>query len=235
MHKAKKIINYNLTMNIQNNSSLEAQKDSIFKEAIRDLKRKKINVQIFASKKLNYKTIWSADEDRILLDLIKTGKTKDWKKISTYFKNKSPIQCSARFKRINPINNKGKWTNEEDEHLLKMIGLYGKNWSKITKHFKSRTGKQMRDRYLNVLSPEFIKDKFDEKEDEIIIDMYKKLGTNWAEISKHLPRRTPDMIKNRFYQYLKAKNQLSMLKFFPIFLISFFHYSLLKYLEFFIV
>jgi hypothetical protein len=188
----------------------EKQKDSLIKDTIKNFKRKTIELKIFSSNKLKYKTIWTAEEDRLLLILVQNETTKDWAKISTYFFHKSAIQCSARLRRINPINKKGKWSKEEDVLLLRLISENGRNWSKIAKYLSSRTGKQARDRYVNVLDPNILKDKFDEKEYEIIVEMYKKLGTNWAEISKYLDKRTPDMIKNRFYQYLKPKFNLGI-------------------------
>lgn len=197
-------------MHKQLEEASETQKNSIIKDTIRDFKKKHLDLKIFSSKKLKYKTIWTSEEDRLLLNLLQNESLKDWIKIASNFTNKSPIQCSARFKRINPINKKGKWAQDEDQLLMKLISQYGRNWSKITKHFSSRTGKQVRDRYVNILDPNIAKNKFDLKEDQIIVEMYKKLGTNWAEISKYLDKRTPDMIKNRFYQFLKSKYNLGI-------------------------
>lgn len=184
------------------------EKEDLIKNTISLYKKMKLDVKIFSLKNLKYKTIWTNEEDRLLLSLVKNQNNRNWTKISSYFENKSAIQCSARFKRINPLNKKGKWTKEEDENLLKLMKIYGKNWSKITKHFKSRTGKQVRDRFVNVLDPNILKNKFSEEEDLLIMKLYNELGTNWAEISKYLSKRTPDMIKNRFYQYLRQKYNL---------------------------
>jgi len=207
--------------NKQEDTPSELEKNSIIKDTIREFKKKRLNFKIFSSKKLKYKTIWTPEEDRLLLNLVQNETNRDWAKISSNFINKSPVQCSARIKRINPINKKGKWSQEEDQLLLRLINEYGRNWSKITKHFNSRTGKQVRDRYVNILDPNVAKNKFDAKEDEIIVEMHRKFGTNWAEISKYLIKRTPDMIKNRFYQYLKPKFNLGIFYFlFSIFFLS---------------
>ena len=34
-----------------------------------------------------------------------------------------------------------------------MVSLEGKNWTKLARHFPGRTGKQIRERYLNKLDP----------------------------------------------------------------------------------
>jgi len=187
---------------------IETEKNKVLKETIRYFKKKRIDIKIFSLKKPKYRTIWNSEEDRKLKSLVETENLKDWNKVSSYFENKSSTQCSARYLRINPINKKGKWSKEEDDLLLKLIKSYGKNWGKITKEFKSRTGKQVRERFINVLDPDITKNKFDQKEDEVIVELYEKLGSNWSEISKHLQKRTPDMIKNRFNQFLKRKYKL---------------------------
>ena len=76
-----------------------------------------------------------------------------------------------------------------------------------------RTGKQIRDRYLNSLDKRVIKRKFNNNEDEQIIKLYKKYGNSWSTIAKFLQGRTGDMVKNRFYSKLfkliKNKNSFS--------------------------
>lgn len=69
----------------------------------------------------------------------------------------------------------------------------------------SRTGKQIRDRYLNSLDPGVSKNKFSQAEDEIIIKYFKIYGTVWSKIAKLIPGRTADTIKNRFYTSLKKR------------------------------
>lgn len=42
-----------------------------------------------------------------------------------------------------------KWSEEEDEQLVKLVKKYGKNWKRIGTIMFWRTGKQIRERYLN--------------------------------------------------------------------------------------
>jgi len=78
---------------------------------------------------------------------------------------------------------------------------------------KSRNGKQIRDRFINVLDPDVKKGKFSYKEDKRIKELYLKYGPRWATIARGLPNRTPDMIKNRFHssikKYLHQRNFLT--------------------------
>ena len=148
------------------------------------------------------KPLWTKEEDELLLKKGKEYQYKNWKLISSFLPGHSPIQCSARYRRIQTGIKKGNWKKEEDEKLLKLYKKYGKNWAKISKEMRSRTGKQIRDRFLNSLDETIRKRKFTQKEDKEIIKLYKIYGNSWSSIAKHLNGRTGDMVKNRFYSRL---------------------------------
>eukprot|EP00298_Acanthocystis_sp_HF-20_P020614 c25663_g1_i1.p1 GENE.c25663_g1_i1~~c25663_g1_i1.p1 ORF type:complete len:241 (-),score=40.27 c25663_g1_i1:7-729(-) len=99
---------------------------------------------------------------------------------------------------------KSAWTNEEDEILRSYVKMYGlKNWSAMAHNLQGRTGKQCRERWRNHLSPEVRKDRFSQQEDEFILSMVNQMGTKWSVISRYLPGRTDNAIKNRYYSSLK--------------------------------
>jgi len=169
--------------------------------------------RIFAIVKVRNKKKWTKEEDIKLIKLAEKNKEKHWKEISKNFVNKNPLQCFSRYKRIKPGIIKGTWSKEEDDRILSMVNIYGKSWSKLAKIMRSRNGKQIRDRFINVLDPEVKKGKFSYKEDRKIKELYLKYGPRWATIARALPNRTPDMIKNRFHssikKYLYQKNFLT--------------------------
>jgi hypothetical protein len=45
------------------------------------------------------------------------------------------------------------WSREEDDLVIRLIKVYGKRWSLLSIKMENRTGKQIRDRYLNKLDP----------------------------------------------------------------------------------
>ena len=147
--------------------------------------------------------IWTQEEDKILISKAKEYNNQNWSKIASFIKDRTAIQCSARFKRIQPGIIKGSWTKEEDNQLIKLYQIYGKNWSEISRLMPYRTGKQIRDRFLNVLDDSLNREKFTLEEDEKIIKLYKCYGKSWSRIAKRLKGRTGDMVKNRFYSSLK--------------------------------
>ncbi len=159
--------------------------------------------KLFEIRKTKVQKKWSRDEDNLLLELAKKYHNKSWKKISSYFEDKTPLQCFCRYKRIRPGIIKGSWTKEEDLKILQMVQLYGKSWSKISKVLISRNGKQIRDRYINILDPSIKKGKFTMEEDLKLLNLYRKFGTRWATISKFFNNRTADMIKNRYHSSVK--------------------------------
>ncbi len=165
-------------------------------------KRRRSN-QIFEIVKIKNKKKWTNEEDSQLIKLAEKFKEKHWKEISMHFVNKNALQCFSRYKRIRPGIIKGSWNQEEDDKILRLVGVYGKSWSKISKILVSRNGKQIRDRYINVLDPLIKKGKFTEEEDKLLVRLYLYYGAKWARIAKHFPYRTADMIKNRFHSSIK--------------------------------
>jgi len=159
----------------------------------------------FHSSKNRKIRVWTKEEDARLLEIGKEYDFKNWKEIAKFLKDRTAIQCSARYKRIRPGLVKGIWSVEEDITLMDLIKRFGKNWSQIAKYMPSRNGKQIRDRYLNILDPSINKDKFTKEEDNKLIQLYSRFGTSWSKIVEYFPGRTCDMIKNRFYSSLRKK------------------------------
>lgn len=67
----------------------------------------------------------------------------------------------------------------------------------------TKTGKQIRERFINKLDPKIKREDWSDEEDRKIIELYAEIGSRWSEISKKLPGRPQNKIKNRFYSYIK--------------------------------
>lgn len=162
--------------------------------------------RIFVVKKKAYRRKWKREENNIKKQLNFHSKKRDLKKISKNLGNKTQFYSYSRLHQVQPVRTYGTWKKEEDEKLLKLFEKYPKNWSKISKEFETRSPKQIRDRYINVLDSSINRAPFTENEDKRILQYQQIFGNRWSKISGLLgTNRTTDMVKNRFYCLKRRK------------------------------
>ncbi|XP_074572605.1 transcription factor MYB41-like [Curcuma longa] len=102
---------------------------------------------------------------------------------------------------------KGPWTPEEDEKLVGYIQEHGHgSWRSLPKKAGlNRCGKSCRLRWTNYLRPDIKRGHFSPEEEKMIIQLHSILGNKWSMISKGLPGRTDNEIKNYWNTHLKKK------------------------------
>jgi len=148
---------------------------------------------------------WTTHEDDLLAMSVQQHNEKNWQAIAAQVPGKSVQSCFHRWNKIlKPKIVKGPWTEEEDQLLRDWVQQNGAcKWSGCALYIPGRTGKQCRERWFNNLNPDVKKGEWSMEEDEIIFNMYIKFGSAWSKISKCLPSRSENAIKNRFYSSMR--------------------------------
>ena len=158
---------------------------------------------------------WKPSESKNLIDLVQQFGEK-WTRIEKLIKTKTAKQCMQKYKNLVKVERKGNWTEKEDLLLLQWVEVHGPNkWTECARRIEGRCGKQCRERWMNTLDPRVKRGNWEEEEQLQIFRQMKKNWSSWATISKHLPGRTENAIKNYFYssvRRLKATSLFGFLK-----------------------
>ena len=79
------------------------------------------------------------------------------------------------------------WSKEEDCKLRELVDRHGPNkWAAIAKDLGSKTSKQCRRRWKNVLDMDAKTSTWTTEEDRRLIMYHKELGNKWTEIANDL-------------------------------------------------
>lgn len=98
------------------------------------------------------------------------------------------------------------WAENEDIILRGLVAKLGPGlWAAMAQQIPGRTGKQVRERWLNHLSPSVTKRPWSIEEDNVIIDQHMKIGNCWSRIAKLLEGRSDNSVKNRYYTTLRRR------------------------------
>lgn len=152
---------------------------------------------------------WPHEEDMVLTDVMASHKSPaDWEIISReHGRGRTSRECHDRWTRyLKPGARKGQWREEEDAIVLQVIAVSSEQpaftqWAELAPRLPGRSGKQIRDRWVNYLNPAINHLPFSREDDLMLWEGHKRLGKRWVEISVKIfnSTRSENHIKNRWY------------------------------------
>lgn len=94
---------------------------------------------------------------------------------------------------------KRKFTPEEDLLITEEVKKLGStDWTKLAEKIPGRNGRQIRERWVNYLSPDVNRGPWTLEEDASLEEYVRTIGKKWSQIASHFPNRTDVMLKNHY-------------------------------------
>ena len=117
-------------------------------------------------------------------------------------------QCKTRWKNaLSPDISRDPFTPIEDHEIIHHQER-GLGWPEIALLLPGRTAEQIRDRFINCIDPDLKTTPWTPQEDELLTEAQQSLGNKWTEISKLIPGRSENSIKNRWHNRKTKQRRL---------------------------
>ena len=155
---------------------------------------------MFKVKNNHNTSIWTREEDILLLEIKKSNNYITWSKLSNQFKNKSPKQCNYRYRKLtnNPFN------NNKSLNIIEIVNNCNEDFNKIITYFPNSQETDLENYYFQHIKP--ILFSFSNEENDIINSLinFKKLT---IKNMQYIESIGCCIIKKRLELILKSKGK----------------------------
>ena len=147
---------------------------------------------------------WTKKEDQRLHHLSKTASSslqarETWHQhILPHFPNRSYEDVHARYTKVILRGVvMGNFSTTEDDIIRNCVRGGMSDWNEVAAQVPGRSTKQCRERWETHIDPTLHFGNWTTSEDYLIIYGEMLYGKRWTQIASYLPRRSPNMVKNR--------------------------------------
>ena len=128
--------------------------------------------------------------------------------------NNKPVVFKVQQTKANPKLKRMQWSKKHDELLTELTKKFkGHSWAEISKVMNERftdtkfTSKKCRARWKNCINPELSKQYLNDAEELLLVAYHSAYKNKWSKISKRLPHRNSNILRNSFYGSLRKTIQ----------------------------
>lgn len=122
------------------------------------------------------------------------------------------IACSSKQFRRRWLKSlrKSEWSPAEDELLLRLHRVHGKNWSRIAQKMIGRTAQQCHGRWVSSLQASLANGPWTPSEDEALCRLHGIHANAWWRIGKEMRGRSSSQCRDRWIYVLNKRAAFSV-------------------------
>lgn len=151
------------------------------------------------------------DTEKIVevINLCRIGNFVPWNQVMYFIQYHNLLQVKYQWQKLlSEKKSNLSWSPQEDLLLLKTVSKFGdKDWNRIANYIPGRSNKSCRERYMMRLRfQRRAIGNWKSREDETLLNLIAKFGTNWTLIAANFPERNNHQLRCR-YELLKNDNR----------------------------